>query len=118
MMCACAGTSRYPWRYPAPPNWSLWQLDQTDDNSVKVNRQFNFLVLLFMYIPLQFVAVDVLFPPVCQLSKGMVFILLCKSVCLFLYIISCASCAFLCIGAVCQCNQIGNFLFLYDFVLK
>ena len=30
-----AGTSRYPWRYPAPPNWQLWQLDQTDDDSVK-----------------------------------------------------------------------------------
>ena len=32
-----AGTSRYPWRYPAPPNWQLWQLDQTDDNSVKAS---------------------------------------------------------------------------------
>jgi len=30
------GTSRRPWRYPQPPNWQLWQLDQTDDNSVKV----------------------------------------------------------------------------------
>jgi hypothetical protein len=30
-----AGTSRYPWRYPQPPNWLLWQLDQTSDDSVK-----------------------------------------------------------------------------------
>ncbi len=29
------GTSRYPWRYPQPPNWSLFQLDQTQDDSVK-----------------------------------------------------------------------------------
>lgn len=29
------GTSRYPWRYPQPPNWQLWQLDQTNDDSVK-----------------------------------------------------------------------------------
>ncbi len=32
---AVAGTSRYPWRYPQPPNWLLWQLDQTSDDSVK-----------------------------------------------------------------------------------
>ncbi|CAL8471634.1 g11176 [Coccomyxa elongata] len=29
------GTSRYPWRYPSPPNWQLLQLDQTSDDSVK-----------------------------------------------------------------------------------
>ncbi|CAL8465628.1 g5164 [Coccomyxa elongata] len=29
------GTSRYPWRYPPPPNWKLLQLDQTSDDSVK-----------------------------------------------------------------------------------
>ncbi len=29
------GTSRWPWRYPSPKNWELWQLDQTVDDSVK-----------------------------------------------------------------------------------
>ena len=29
------GTSRWPWRYPQPPNWSLFQMDQTSDDSVK-----------------------------------------------------------------------------------
>ena len=29
------GTSRYAWRYPQPPNWSLFQMDQTSDDSVK-----------------------------------------------------------------------------------
>ncbi|KAK9919097.1 hypothetical protein WJX75_009391 [Coccomyxa subellipsoidea] len=29
------GTSRYTWRYPTPPNWQLYQLDQTSDDSVK-----------------------------------------------------------------------------------
>ena len=29
------GTSRWPWRYPAPPNWELFQMDQTSDDSVK-----------------------------------------------------------------------------------
>ena len=29
------GTSRWPWRYPQPPNWQLFQMDQTQDDSVK-----------------------------------------------------------------------------------
>ena len=29
------GTSRWPWRYPQPPNWQLFQMDQTSDDSVK-----------------------------------------------------------------------------------
>ncbi|KAL0048017.1 hypothetical protein WJX82_005770 [Trebouxia sp. C0006] len=34
------GTSRWPWRYPAPPNWSLYAMDQTSAESVKqmINR--------------------------------------------------------------------------------
>lgn len=29
------GTSRWPWRYPKPDSWKLWQMDQTEDDSVK-----------------------------------------------------------------------------------
>ncbi|KAL3154538.1 hypothetical protein ABBQ32_013996 [Trebouxia sp. C0010 RCD-2024] len=29
------GTSRWPWRYPAPPNWELYAMDQTSAESVK-----------------------------------------------------------------------------------
>ena len=46
------GTSRYPWRYPQPPNWSLFQMDQTQDDSVKqlISR---YCLLCMMLIPLR-----------------------------------------------------------------
>ena len=42
------GTSRYPWRYPQPPNWSLFQMDQTQDDSVKqlISRYGLFCMML------------------------------------------------------------------------
>ncbi|GAQ89322.1 hypothetical protein KFL_005110040 [Klebsormidium nitens] len=47
------GTSRYPWRYPQPPNWQLYQLDQTSDDSVKqlINRiAANYGEIDFLYL--------------------------------------------------------------------